>query len=118
MRCKAAALQALCLGASLAAASPALAFLCSFQTECYEDNACAPSTFMLEVQLDENSISTEAGDWIIVARKTEPALITMFAAAKGTEYLISITPEAARLSGHLNAGPRAIQYLGTCEGAF
>lgn len=118
MRCKAAALQALCLGASLAAASPALAFLCSFQTECYEDDACAPSTFMLEVQFDENSISTEAGDWIIVARKTEPALITMFAAAKGTEYLISITPEAARLSGHLNAGPRAIQYLGTCEGAF
>ncbi|WP_439110546.1 hypothetical protein [Lentibacter sp.] len=118
MRCKAATLKALCLGASLAAASPAAAFLCRFDTECYEADSCAPSTFMLEVQLEDNSISTEAGDWIIVAKKTEPALITMFAAAKGTEYLMSITPEAARLSGHLNAGPRAIQYLGTCEGAF
>ncbi len=70
------------------------------------------------MQLENQSVSTEAGDWIIVAKKSEPALITLFAAAKGTEYLLSITPEAARLSGHLNAGPQAIQYLGTCEGAF
>ncbi|MCV2892377.1 hypothetical protein [Lentibacter sp. XHP0401] len=94
------------------------AFLCTFQTECYEDEACGPSEFALEVQLDEQSISTETGDWIIVAKKSEDALITIFAAAKGAEYLVSITPEAARLSGHLNTGPRAIQYLGTCEGAF
>lgn len=106
------------LFAALTLASPSSAFFCIFQTECYEEQACAPSAFELEVQLENQSVSTEAGDWIIVAKKSEPALITLFAAAKGTEYLLSITPEAARLSGHLNAGPQAIQYLGTCEGAF
>ena len=106
------------LFAALTLASPSSAFVCIFQTECYEEQACAPSAFELEVQLENQSVSTEAGDWSIVAKKSEPALITLFAAAKGTEYLLSITPEAARLSGHLNAGPQAIQYLGTCEGAF
>ena len=104
--------------AALSLASPSAAFVCMFQTECYEAQTCAPSAFELEVQLENQSVSTEAGDWIIVAKKSEPALITLFAAAKGTEYLLSVTPEAARLSGHLNAGPQAIQYLGTCEGAF
>ena len=104
--------------AALTLASPSAAFVCIFQTECYEEQACSPSAFELEVQLENQSVSTEEGDWIIVAKKSEPALITLFAAAKGTEYLLSITPEAARLSGHLNAGPQAIQYLGTCEGAF
>jgi hypothetical protein len=102
----------ICLGSS------AQAFLCRFETQCYEAEACAAADFEIEVQLENQSISTEDGDWIIVAKKSEDALITIFAAAKGVEYLVSITPEAARLSGHLNAGPRAIQYLGTCEGAF
>ncbi|MCW1955377.1 hypothetical protein [uncultured Lentibacter sp.] len=102
----------------LCMASSAQAFVCRFQTECYEAEACGAADYLIDVQLQNQSVSTADGDWVIVAKKSEAALITLFAAAKGVEYLVSITPEAARLSGHLNAGPRAIQYLGTCEGAF
>jgi hypothetical protein len=96
----------------------ALAFPCTFVTECFEDQPCAPSDFELVVQLEDQRLSTAFGDLTIVARKGEAALITLFATGQGGEYLMSITPEAARFSTHLNTGPRAVQYLGTCEGAF
>ena len=86
------------LFAALTLASPSSAFVCIFQTECYEEQACAPSAFELEVQLENQSVSTEAGDWIIVAKKSEPALITLFAAAKGTEYLFPSRPRLHALA--------------------
>ena len=44
--------------AALTLASPSAALVCIFQTECYEEQACAPSAFELEVQLENHSVST------------------------------------------------------------
>ena len=41
-----------------------------------------------------------------------------FATGAGAEYLLSLTPTAARLTAHNNSGPEVISYLGKCEGAF
>ena len=94
------------------------AFLCTFQTECYEDEACGETTFAAEVDVKGEKLVTEFGDLIIVAVKKRPALMTLFATGDGAEYLLSITPKAARLSPHANEGPQVISYLGSCEGAF
>lgn len=99
-------------------ASAAQAFPCDFTTECYEAEACTESTFALDVDVEAQAISTEFGEITIVAIREQDELISVFGSGTGAEYLLSITPEAARLSTHMNDGPEAIQYLGTCEGAF
>lgn len=104
--------------ALMLAGSAAQAFPCDFTTECREAEACAESTFALDVDVEAQAMSTQAGEITIVAIREQDALISIFGAGTGAEYMLSITPEAARFSAHMNDGPRAIQYLGTCEGAF
>ncbi|MDF1668985.1 MAG: hypothetical protein P1U83_05160 [Roseovarius sp.] len=99
-------------------ASPLWAFSCGFETECIEAEACAKTDFLLEVLIEDQIISTEFGDLTIVAVKEREALITLFATGDGAEYLMSVTPKAARLSSQMNAGPVSVSYLGLCEGAF
>ncbi|MBU2982340.1 hypothetical protein KO498_11030 [Lentibacter algarum] len=105
---------------SFAIASPttAEAFGCSFVTECFEAEACGETTFTAEVDIKGEKLETEFGDLSIVAVKERPALKTMFATGDGAEYLLSITPQGARLTTHANEGPLVISYLGSCEGAF
>lgn len=99
-------------------AGPALAISCGFDTECYEAQDCGESDFSAEVLLEEQIIATAFGDLIIVAVKQAETLITLFATGTGAEYLMSIGPEASRLSVHMNEGPVAMTYMGQCEGAF
>ena len=99
-------------------ASAALAYPCTFHTECFESDACAESTFVAEVLLEDEAISTEFGDLTIVAAKQAEALTTIFATGNGAEYLLSVSPTAARLSTHMNDGPLSVTYHGICEGAF
>ncbi|WP_137700471.1 hypothetical protein [Marimonas lutisalis] len=96
----------------------ALAFPCGFDTECYENEPCAGTTFAIEVDVEGKTISTDYGDLVIVAVKETGRLMTMFATGAGAEYMLSLTPAAARLSTHNNNGPEVISYLGRCEGAF
>jgi hypothetical protein len=99
-------------------AGPAQAFPCVFDIECYENDACATADFNIDVGIDAKSISTEFGDIAIVAVRETGRLTTLFATGQGAEYMLSITPVAARLTTHSNDGPQVISYLGTCEGAF
>ena len=105
------------LGLTLSA-SPAFAFPCQFTTECYEAEPCAETVFAIDADIEGKAISTDLGDLVIVAVKETGRLTTMFATGQGAEYLLSVTPQAARLSTHSNEGPQVITYLGTCEGAF
>ena len=93
-------------------------FDCSFNTECFEAEACAEANFTASVDVESEKITTEFGDLTIVAVKQETRTMTLFATGAGAEYLLSVTPQAARLTTHANEGPMVISYLGTCEGAF
>ncbi len=97
---------------------PALAFECNFTTECYEAEPCAETDFTLDVAIAEKTLTTDYGDLTIVAVKEVGGLKTLFATGQGAEYLLSVSPEAARLSSQSNDGPQVITYLGQCEGAF
>ena len=99
-------------------ASPALAFECSFDTECMETEACADSAFLVDVLVDDKILSTEFGDLTIVAIKQDTAFMALFATGSGAEYMMSVTPDAARLTTHINEGPMSITYLGHCKEAF
>ena len=104
--------------ALMLAGSAAQAFPCDFTTECQEAEACTESAFALDVDVEAQAMSTQSGEITIVAIREQDALISIFGSGAGAEYMLSVTPEAARLSTHMNDGPRAIQHLGTCEGAF
>ncbi|MDQ2092768.1 hypothetical protein [Rhodalgimonas zhirmunskyi] len=102
----------------LAAQAEEAAFTCRFTAECYEQEACGESTFTLTADLANERIATEFGDLIVVAVKREPGIKTLFATGEGAEYLMSVTPQGARLSSQLNKGPEVLTYFGACEGAF
>lgn len=102
----------------LTTSGPALAFSCNFQTECYETEPCQEADFTIEVILEEEKVSTEFGDLTVVAAKESDAITIIFATGGETEFLISVTPMAARASAHINEGPLSVSYFGICEGAF
>lgn len=102
----------------LAVAAPAAAYECTFAQECYEAEACGESTFALDVLVEDQILSAEFGEVKIVAIREKSDLVSIFGSGEGAEYMLSISKTAARLSAHLNDGPQAITYLGTCEGAF
>lgn len=99
-------------------AGQAQAFGCGFDIECYENDACTRADFKIEVGIDAKTITTEFGDITIVAVKETGRLTTLFATGQDAEYMLSVTPVAARLTTHSNDGPQVISYLGQCEGAF
>ncbi len=106
------------LGLAILCSGPAWGFSCAFDRECYEDEACGPSGFLAEVEIDEERLVTDFGDLTIVAVKQGEALITLFATGAGAEYMMSVAPDGTRLSVHMNDGPAVATYLGECEGAF
>ncbi len=93
-------------------------FICRFTTECSEAEPCTTADFSLTVDLENSAIRTEYGDLTVVAVKREAGLKTLFATGAGAEYLLSLTPGAARLSTQNNKGPEMLGYLGGCTGAF
>lgn len=99
-------------------ATQAAAFPCIFTTECYESEACQSAAYEVEVDIAAEALGDEAGNMVIVAVKETDTLTTLFASGQGAEYMMSITPTAARMTSHINDGPLVISYLGHCEGAF
>lgn len=111
-------LQAGALMTGLLACGAAQAFSCTFSRICVDAQACGSSALELEVDIDNKVIDTVSGLLTIVAVKQTDDLTTMFATGLGAEYLLSLTPKAARFTSHANAGPEASTYLGTCKEAF
>ena len=90
-------------------------YSCNFDTECYEDEACAESGFNVEVRGDEQKIATDFGTFPILAIRDEGEGITVFVNSDGAVYLLSASDSAARFTAHLTDGPQSITYLGQCE---
>ncbi len=111
-------LAALMAAAALPAMAAPSAFKCNFTTECFEAENCSDTAFDIDVDVAGMTVTTGFGDLMIVAVRQNELLTTIFATGVGAEYLLSLTPDAARLSTHNNAGPEVISYLGRCEGAF
>ncbi|WP_407493276.1 hypothetical protein [Pseudooceanicola sp. MF1-13] len=90
-------------------------YSCNFNTECYEDEACATSNFAVEVRGDEEKIATDFGTFPILAIRDEEDRLTVFVTSDGAVYLLSASGSEARFTAHITDGPQAINYLGTCE---
>ncbi len=102
----------------LTSATVAQAFPCTFASQCIESRACGASALEIDVDIDGKVIDTLNGLLTIVAVKQTGDLTTMFATGLGSEYLLSLTPDAARFTSHDNTGPVATTYLGQCREAF
>ena len=109
---------AVLITALIVAAGQTAAFPCRFTTECYEDVPCRAAQSEIDVRIEDETIASDFGDLTIIAVKQERNLTTAFATGGGGEYLLSLTPTAARFTAHNNSGPEVISYMGQCEGAF
>lgn len=94
------------------------AFTCSFNVECYEQEACSSADFSIGVNEADKEIATDFGDLRIVAIRELKDAVTVFANGSGGVYLLSVTEDGARFTAHVGDKPEAITYSGTCEGAF
>lgn len=95
-------------------ATPALAgTTCTFALECYEAEACAESTFTLDVT--ETGFSSLFGDMEILNQDSDAYSATYYAMGPGARYLLSTAPDGgARFTVH-TVGPQVVSYLGQCR---
>lgn len=110
--------RAVFITAALMAASQAQSYACVFDTECFEEDSCIRTDLRVRVDIPAQAITTEFDELVIVAVKETGRLTTVFATGEGAEYLLSLSPRAARFTSHANDGPQVISYLGRCEDAF
>lgn len=96
-------------------AAPAFATVCAFETECFETDACGDSAFSLTIADDHMTIDTEFGSLDVVNRIYEGDQQSIFATGPGATYLLTSTPDGARLTTHMMDGPMTVSYIGTCE---
>jgi hypothetical protein len=102
----------------LSLAAPAQAFSCLFDTECLETNGCHETEFLMDVLAGDTAASTNFGELDIVAINQGENLVTLYARRRGTHYMITVTPDGARMSAQVHDGPLVFSYLGQCEGVF
>lgn len=101
-------------------AGTASAMVCTFETECFEQDGCMESGFGFEIFTSEEGIvqfATEFGDLPVAWSVDEPGVYMGLAVGAGARYFLSTEGEAARLSVHLE-GPVAVTYIGRCEGGL
>lgn len=90
-------------------------YSCNFNTECYESESCAESSFTVEVRNGEDKFVTDFGTFPILAKREDPEILTVFVHTEGAVYLLSSGARAARLTVHITDGPQSLTYLGQCE---
>ncbi len=97
---------------------------CVFQTECFEAEACAESTFRLDFEGGGSAGGTRLSNGVVaetefgdlpgyVIRQSEGAATYAFETGSAM-YFLSFEGRDARLSVHME-GPMVVGYLGTCE---
>ncbi len=96
----------------------AQAAMCRFDTECFEAEACADSSFAAEMDIAAQTIETDFGTLAIADTRAEPGLVSVIASGDGARYMLTITKDGARMTAHLHDGPLVVSYLGQCEGIF
>ena len=97
------------------------ASLCTFTTECFENEACQPTQFELEFRAgtggpNELEIVTEAETvGVAVGGSGEVAHLAGMNADGFHVLTVMRETGAARYTRHIGDGPRSVTYLGSCE---
>ncbi|WP_424970132.1 hypothetical protein [Dinoroseobacter sp. S76] len=97
--------------------------LCRFETECFEGEACAPSSFEMRLSLPETQATvtsrlvaeTDAGSFPGYALRGGPERRQFFFDAESAGYMLTLNGAEARLAVHIDEGPLMVNYIGTCE---
>ncbi|QDY69068.1 hypothetical protein [Qingshengfaniella alkalisoli] len=111
---------ALAASGAMAADAPPIQLSCSFETECFEDEDCAESTFSLsltgEVGITDAQLLSDS-ETITGSLAATPAGGLAFLGITGPAvHLLSKGEDfTARYTVHLTNGPMVISYLGRCE---
>lgn len=116
MRCILFAFALLTPGMGLAATA------CSFETECFEAEACGDAAFLFEfsdngggARLQQGlSASTEFEDMGGYVVRADQTSVSYAFEGSGATYFLTVAGDDARLSVHME-GPVVATYLGVCE---
>ncbi|MCY4179342.1 MAG: hypothetical protein OXC60_16605 [Litoreibacter sp.] len=96
-------------------ASPALAETCTFTLECYEGEACADTSYEIEIDLDNAQLITPSGN-IAVNIGGSPTLNVFAGFTQSAFHTMTRAKEGeARYSVHLFDGPQMVNYMGSCN---
>ena len=97
---------------------------CVFETECFEADVCAESTFRFDFEkgggAGANTVNsgvqavTEFGDLGGYFLKQDGDVDTIAFEGPGAFYFLTVAGRDARLSVHME-GPLVVTYLGACE---
>jgi len=93
---------------------------CSFETECYEAEACDGAAFSVDLSAGEapEEVVMRSAAETIIGRTTgsDATSLVWKAETESAAHMISWGAEgAARYSVHLLLGPEMVNYIGTCE---
>lgn len=103
---------AFCAALALSAQS-ALAEVCTFTTECFEDEACTDTMFQMTI--DGETLITDAETIAANTGGNGATGVFVGSTSSAMHLLIRQTGGAARYSTITFAGPMMVSYLGTCE---
>ncbi|WP_143104110.1 hypothetical protein [Poseidonocella sedimentorum] len=96
------------------------AFSCRFETECFESEACAETSFELSLSTEitgDAELVTDAETVGGIASRAPETTLFFNGNNENGSHLLTISHGAARYSVQYYAGPMVITYLGACEEA-
>jgi len=95
--------------------------LCTFTTECYEDEPCQPTEFQLGFRAgtggpNEMELVSDAETiGVAVGGTGEFAYLAGLTSTGFHVLTLTRSTGAARYTNHIGAGPQTVSYLGSCE---
>lgn len=97
------------------------ASICTFTTECYENQACQDTEFQLEFRAgaggpNDLEIVTDA-ETVSVSVGGSGEVAYLAGMTRNGFHVLTVTREsgAARYTNHIGDGPQTVTYLGSCE---
>ncbi|MEM6406992.1 MAG: hypothetical protein AAF700_01100 [Pseudomonadota bacterium] len=97
------------------ATTPALAETCTFTSECYEGEACAETSYEIEIDFDNAQMITPS-ETIAVNIGGSPTLNVFAGFTQSAFHTLTRAKEGeARYAVHLFEGPQMVNYIGTCK---
>lgn len=112
------------IAAALCAATPALAqwvaVACTFETQCYEAEACDDAALRVKLSAGETpgSVQMRSPEETVIGTPggSDTTSLTWIAETDTAIHLMSWGADgSARYTLHLTLGPAVVSYLGSCE---
>ena len=103
-----------------------IALSCTFETECFESESCAASTYMFELNgraggltdtemVVQTELVSEIGDTRLIGARSGEAMSLAGGTFEARHLLTLAADGAARYTLHYAEGPMVISYLGECK---